>query len=175
MPPLYVLRHGQTVWNVEGRLQGRLDSTLTPLGQVQAARQGAILRAAGIDVSVRCSPSGRARATAALAGLVAKADDRLVEIDMGSRQGRTRAELGVPDGPGWHFDSPDGETRSALIRRIDDLLRDLHGPTILVTHGVTGIAIRARLTGRGAQEWDDMAPPQGVVHLILDGRETLLG
>ena len=73
MPPLFLLRHGQTVWNREGRMQGRLDSPLTPLGQVQAARQGAILRANGVAFPARTSPRGRARTTAALAGLASLA------------------------------------------------------------------------------------------------------
>lgn len=174
MPPLYILRHGQTVWNVEGRLQGRLDSALTPLGQVQAARQGAILRRLGVTAPVLVSPLGRARATAALAGLSADVDDRLAEIDMGRRQGRTRQEMDQPPGPGWRFDSPDGETRAALTRRVDGLLGDLRKPAILVTHGVTGIALRAVLTGRDLSDWDWMTDPQGVVHRIEAGEETVL-
>ncbi|MCB1411303.1 MAG: histidine phosphatase family protein, partial [Rhodobacteraceae bacterium] len=48
MPPIYILRHGQTVWNLEGRMQGSRDSSLTDLGRAQAARQGAILGRIGL-------------------------------------------------------------------------------------------------------------------------------
>ena len=36
LPPIYLLRHGQTVWNLEGRLQGQMNSELTDLGVAQA-------------------------------------------------------------------------------------------------------------------------------------------
>ena len=44
-PPLYILRHGETVWNAENRLQGHFDSPLTARGRAQAEAQNAILRA----------------------------------------------------------------------------------------------------------------------------------
>lgn len=43
-PDLYLMRHGQTVWNAEGRMQGRLDSPLTPLGEAQARRLAWLVR-----------------------------------------------------------------------------------------------------------------------------------
>ncbi|MEP5153979.1 phosphoglycerate mutase family protein, partial [Planktotalea sp.] len=43
-PDVYILRHGQTEWNVNARLQGRFDSDLTETGRAQAAQQGALLR-----------------------------------------------------------------------------------------------------------------------------------
>ncbi|MCB2120639.1 MAG: histidine phosphatase family protein, partial [Rhodobacteraceae bacterium] len=47
-PELYVLRHGETVWNAEGRMQGTLDSPLTERGCAQARRQGEILASLGL-------------------------------------------------------------------------------------------------------------------------------
>ena len=44
-PELYILRHGETVWNFENRMQGALNSPLTAKGEAQAANQGRILRA----------------------------------------------------------------------------------------------------------------------------------
>ncbi len=174
MPVVYLMRHGQTVWNVEGRLQGRLDSPLTPLGRVQAARQGAILRALRVVLPSFVSPAGRARASAALAGLDARVDPRLAEIDLGSWQGRTRAEIAAAEGPGQRFDSPDGESRAALTRRVADLLDALPTSVMLFSHGVTGIALRAVMTGREIGDWEFMDDPQGVVIRIADGEETIL-
>ncbi|MFO6463801.1 histidine phosphatase family protein [Jannaschia sp. KMU-145] len=177
LPPLYILRHGQTAWNVAGRMQGTLDSELTALGHVQAARQGAILRrAAPSGSAARVSPRGRAVATARLAGLDASEDARLAEIDMGAWQGRLARDVGGGAGVLWKFGAPAAEPPDALVRRVTALLDDLRGrgPTILVTHGVVAIALRARLAGRGIPDWDRIDDPQGVVIRIAAGRETVL-
>ena len=64
-PALYILRHGQTVWNASGRMQGRADSPLTALGVSQAGEQGEILANEGLEgFSAWCSPLGRAQQTA---------------------------------------------------------------------------------------------------------------
>jgi broad specificity phosphatase PhoE len=44
MPLLYYVRHGETDWNLGGRLQGRRDTSLNARGQAQAVRCGEILR-----------------------------------------------------------------------------------------------------------------------------------
>lgn len=64
---LYIVRHGETQWNAEGRWQGWLDSSLTPKGQQQARHAAALLK----DVhpqALYCSDAGRARQTAAIIG-----------------------------------------------------------------------------------------------------------
>ncbi|WGH78247.1 histidine phosphatase family protein [Jannaschia ovalis] len=172
MPEYFILRHGQTEWNLERRLQGTLDSRLTPLGRVQAARQGAILRAHGIAAPVFVSPRGRARATAALAGLSGRIEPRLAEIGLGDWQGLLMAELPAGSGVDWKFAAPGGESRAALEARVASLLEDLPARAILVTHGVLGMALRARLLG-GA-DWDALAEPQGVVIHTRDGVERIL-
>lgn len=97
-PELYVLRHGETLWNAKGRMQGGLNSPLTALGAEQVARQAEIILA--IDLSgfaVLCCTQGRAFETAAIAlarnvNLV-HTDTRLREIEVGEWQGRIRSEL----------------------------------------------------------------------------------
>ena len=66
--PIYLFRHGETVWNAERRAQGYLDSPLTPLGEAQARAMGERLAAELRDVGhapstvvVRASPLGRVR------------------------------------------------------------------------------------------------------------------
>ena len=68
-PDLWILRHGQTVWNLAGRMQGRMDSPLTRLGEAQARQMNSMLKAADLpgDVTYHASPQGRCRATAELA------------------------------------------------------------------------------------------------------------
>ena len=62
LPDLYLMRHGQTVWNAEGRLQGRMDSPLTALGRAQARRQAQLVQ--GISATRYASTAGRAVETA---------------------------------------------------------------------------------------------------------------
>ena len=103
---LYVVRHGQTVWNVEGRYQGHRDSALTELGQRQARAVAAHLRDVGI-AQIFASPLGRAWTTA---GILAEAtrlppspDDRLKEFGYGACEGLTLAEIEAtfPGKPAW--------------------------------------------------------------------------
>ena len=64
MPTLYVLRHGQTEFNLQRRVQGRCDSPLTPLGVEQARAAARWLVGQGVRFDRMCtSPLGRAVAT----------------------------------------------------------------------------------------------------------------
>ena len=70
MPTIYYMRHGETDWNVEGRLQGGIDTPLNELGLAQAAHAGRVLadlftrdgRRAS-DLAFVASPLQRARVT----------------------------------------------------------------------------------------------------------------
>ena len=90
---LYLLRHGETEWNREGRIQGSQDSPLTARGRAQATAQADILAREVPQLwqlARYCSPLRRARDTAriALDGLVPVIDRRLREA---ARLGFTRA------------------------------------------------------------------------------------
>src|SRR5580704_8037983 len=96
---IYLARHGQTEFNRDGRLQGRIDSPLTELGLDQAAQVGAWF-APRIDDPARwtvsTSPLGRARKTAAIiaaaSGLGGRVvtDERLIELSIGAWEGKAR-------------------------------------------------------------------------------------
>jgi broad specificity phosphatase PhoE len=99
---IWLVRHGQTEINRVGRFQGRLDSPLTELGETQARRVGARLRALAAEVggawAIDASPLGRTRRTAALIsdgmGLaVRRHDARLAEVDFGPWEGLTRDQI----------------------------------------------------------------------------------
>ena len=97
-----LVRHGETYWNREGRIQGHLDSPLNAQGIAQARMLAARLRNEPFDVLVS-SDLGRARSTAAIIALqtghVVNADARLRERHYGIFQGTTRgeAEAAHPD------------------------------------------------------------------------------
>jgi broad specificity phosphatase PhoE len=58
----YLVRHGETEWNASSRMQGQLDSPLTPLGRDHALNSARLLARLGVDVAF-ASPLGRARET----------------------------------------------------------------------------------------------------------------
>jgi probable phosphoglycerate mutase len=187
LPPLFILRHGETEWNRDGRLQGHLDSRLTPLGRQQAARQNAILRRILPDGShAVASDSGRTVASARIAldglGLTLRTDARLREVALGAWQGLTLSEIEVGwsgitrgrDPFDWKFDAPGGESLSDLAARARGFLAEVSGPTVIVTHGLTSRVLRCLALGRPPEELGALPGGQGVVHVIEEGRARVL-
>ena len=188
---LFVLRHGETTWNREGRMQGHLNAPLTELGVAQAVAQRNIMT--GQDLSgfrVLSSPSGRAVETAAIAlgPLVTEitTDPDLREVGVGEWTGRLRAELIDPtewqvttDGVLELYDmAPGGETLAGLEARCSQFLARLEGPHVLVTHGITSRMIRALALGHGPnvtlEALAEMPGGQGVVYNVKKGRQKRL-
>ena len=101
---LYVLRHGQTEWNVQRRMQGRLNSPLTAQGRTQADGHGAVLKQLGGIDKLWVSTAGRTQQTAELvnAHLLAPVEfsEDLVERDCGRWSGKTLTEVEQEDGQG---------------------------------------------------------------------------
>jgi len=93
---LYLVRHGETDGNAQGRTQGRRDVPLNETGRVQAAAVGAVV-AAHAPAAVYASTSSRARETAAAIAaplhLEVLADERLSEVDHGDLDGMTGEEM----------------------------------------------------------------------------------
>lgn len=182
-PDLFVLRHGQTEWNVQGRYQGHLDSPLTALGHEQARAQNTILRSLpNLPSAAFHSPQGRAELTAghALKGLcVSTADDRLKEINFGDWEGRTRAEVhaiasGSDTQTHVNFRSPNGETYEMIRARVDSFLNMLTKPTIIVTHGTTSSILRGAVMGLSIDDLLALPLEQGCVFQLSGGIETIL-
>ncbi len=172
-PRLYFLRHGETDWNVEGRLQGRQDIPLNALGREQAARAGRrlkdLLASAGLrpqDMLFQSSPLGRTRETLEIArramGLPAEGgafDDRLLEFTFGRWEGLTWPEVCVLDpvlaaargADKWNFCPPGGESYAQLAGRLAPWLTEQDRPSVVVSHGGVARALM-RLIGNLSEQ-----------------------
>lgn len=184
-PEIYVLRHGQTHWNVEGRHQGQQNSDLTATGVTQAQTQGRILRRAIAEPATHdffSSPLGRAWQTAGFAvgpfNRPVTPDDRLMEVSFGQWEGKTNAEVDagwpgnrvVADVFDWHFSSPDGERLADLQARATEFLTRLTRPSVIVTHGITSRVLRGVWLGLDSAGMSDLDGGQGNVFHLKDGQ-----
>lgn len=191
--PLYMLRHGETAWNTERRMQGHKNSDLTALGKVQALAMGRTLKAEldrepGPTIFLR-SPLGRTRETSEIVGRELglassewREDMRLAELSYGSWEGFSWAEIEI-DHPtalaDWRADPhgycpPGGETHVDLRRRCEAVLTEIATSgvrTVVVSHGVSGAVVRGLNLGLDARAMFVMEKPQDAFFRLLAGRE----
>ena len=184
----YLARHGETEWNVEGRMQGRRDSPLTPLGVEQAQRIGSALRDVPLDAAL-ASPSPRAVRTAEIAvggrALPVALEPALQEISLGAWEGRLIEDIlsEFPDACRAYrcepeaYRSPTGgetfpEVRARVLHFWRGLTRTPPGAHVLVaTHTIPLKILLAELDGRPlARLWDPPSvAPGAVFELRFDG------
>jgi probable phosphoglycerate mutase len=156
-PRIVLVRHGQSTWNAEGRLQGQADPPLSELGRREAAAlRGALSRFP--EDRVLTSDLQRARETAAALGHPGAAPDPLWrEIHVGEWQGRLLADLPVGPEASWRGGDlvpPGAERWEELEARVADALDGLlarGGEWLVVTHGGVIRAAVAYVSGADAQ------------------------
>ena len=158
---VYLARHGQTVWNTEGRSQGQLDSPLTPAGLLQAEGAADLVASMPVD-QVFCSPLGRARTTAATIasplGRPLEVVDDLREVHHGRLAGLTYPEIErdhpqelanrAQDKYGYRF--PGGESYADVDRRAERALAQIRAtevrrPLIVAHEMINRMLLRALL------------------------------
>src|SRR5262245_14560430 len=193
-PVLYYVRHGETEWNRDGRLQGQQDSVLTARGRAQAVQSAEILRDLvtrdGGDIAALdfvASPLGRARttmeilrATLGLDPADYRTDGRLAELAFGRWEGVAYPKLLAHEGEAlaarerdkWNFAPPGGESYVDLMARLGAWHATVRRATVVVAHGGTA---RALVALRGIAEREKAAVfdiDQGVVYLFAAGGVT---
>jgi probable phosphoglycerate mutase len=192
MPVLYYVRHGETDFNVEARLQGRRDTRLNERGREQAKEVGVLLgdlfardRRQPADFDYVASPLKRARetmevlrATLGLDRHAYRTDDRLMEISYGEWEGLTLHEIDIRY-PGvlaererdkWGFAPPGGESYRALTRRISEWYATLTRDTVVAAHGGGARALMAMFGVLPREEATRAPIGQGVVYVFADGK-----
>lgn len=191
--PLYTLRHGETAWNTERRMQGTKNSDLTERGRVQALAMGRALRIElarepGPTVFLR-SPLGRVRETSEIVGRELgldpshwRDDPRLAELGYGDWEGFSWKEIEVTHPTAladWRADPhgycpPGGETHVELSRRSAAVLAEIVASatrTVIVGHGVSGAVVRGLNLGLDARAMFILEKPQDAFFRLLAGRE----
>ena len=188
-PLLYYIRHGETDWNRESRLQGQRDIPINATGRAQARACAEILR----DLFARepegerdyvSSPLGRARetmeimrATLGLAPQCYRVDERLTEISFGRWEGFTLDELrktssdavAARERDKWDFAPPDAESYAATSRRVRSWYDSLTRETVAVAHGGTLRGLVVQLGICSAEEAPFLDIGQGVIYVIRNG------
>jgi broad specificity phosphatase PhoE len=188
---IYAVRHGQTDWNAEGRLQGARDIPINARGRTQARLNGVALgRLLGAQVAsfdFVASPLGRTRETMEIIraelGLPVAAyrtDDRLIEVSFGDWEGHTLAEiarqapelLAARERDKWNFLPPGkrAESYEILSWRIAAWMKSVDRPTICVCHGGVIRSLLHLVGGISAHDAAETLIPQDRVLAIEDGR-----
>jgi broad specificity phosphatase PhoE len=163
---LWLVRHGETLWNREGKLLGWTDLPLTPEGEAQARALKGLLP----PLPAYSSDLVRARRTAELAGFRPEATRALREIHFGALEGAPWEALepaykeALLRFQGFH--PPGGESLEEFQERVFRFLEGLKAPALLFTHG--GV-VRAALRALGE---DGLVPPGSV--LVVDWPRRVL-
>ena len=194
MSKVYIVRHGESLWNLEQRLQGGQDPALSDAGYQQAARVAEALEGRGVAAVYssplrRASETGRIIAGALRVPLHVHADLREMSLgawegmplrDLLAREEKTyRAWLAAPA----DSSPPGGEPMAAFADRVTAALREVRekyprDDTVLVTHGVVARVLLGRTLGLDLNQIYRMRVSNGSVScLVFDGdfpRVTLL-
>ncbi len=157
---IYIVRHGQTMWNKEKRLQGSVDIELNENGKELAIITGQNLADTHIDI-IFSSPLKRAHETAKLIknnrDIEIIVDDRLRELNFGSMEGESYEKLYEEKTHGFkyfftephlYYPPEDGETLEHLVERASNFMKDVIEPlaetcqrVMIVAHGAMNKAL----------------------------------
>ncbi|MEP9353264.1 histidine phosphatase family protein [Xanthobacter sp. KR7-65] len=183
----FLVRHGETDWNVVGRLQGRRDVPLNALGRIQAAQVGRVLNQLAGDpraLSYVSSPLSRAvetmrilRTDLDLPVADFTTDIRFAEISFGIWEGQTWPELRRRDHDAvrrrdrdpWNFAPPGGESYGTLCARVSAACAEIPNDAVIVTHGGVIRALLHVKAGMPQAEAALLPVRQGAVYVVGRG------
>lgn len=196
---LYLLRHGQTLWNAIGRMQGQKDSPLTARGVAQAQAVGSLLAETlaaetlagetAANPRMISSPLGRAWQTAAIVAdrlgidpLAMALEPRIAEMTFGDWEGHGEAELETlfPESwaarraDKWNYVVPGGESYAMVAARLRSWLAELEDdvPLVVVSHGLAGRILRGIYLNAEPEAVFAMDEPQDGFFRLAQGAVT---
>ena len=185
---IFILRHGQTVFNSQRKLQGHCDSPLTPHGITQVEDVSATLKnyLSPDQFYVYASPLGRTIQTAQIVcdaleipySAIIK-EPRIKEYFLGDWEQQSIHSLTerYPEflqQRDWLVKTPNGETLADVQQRLTSWLDEL--PTdkdiVVVSHGLTGLTLRAMLANLSYDEMWRQEIPQDAFFMVQNGALT---
>ncbi|ELB2087708.1 histidine phosphatase family protein [Vibrio parahaemolyticus] len=185
---IFVLRHGETEFNADKKLQGHCNSSLTSKGCDQARRVGTTLKqyVENRPFRVYSSTLGRALQTSQIVCEELNysyenlnKEPRLKEFSLGEWEQRTipSLEQEIPNllaQNDWYLQAPNCETYESVRERLASWLSDVaHDEDIVVvSHGLIGIVLRGLLLGMDYTQVWQQDLPQDAFFIIEDGRIT---
>lgn len=185
-PPIYFIRHGETDWNREGRIQGQIDIPLNDAGHRQAIAISRGLKAflgnTNIDLFV-ASPLTRTRQTMGhllrefdLPETRAEIEPAMLELAFGVWEGHLFKDLKTnPDYPRdlakrFRWRPPQGESYEEGRERVRQWIGRLDGPTVIVAHGAIGRCLIGLVSDLSPTNIIKAPIPQGHFCRLKDGR-----
>jgi broad specificity phosphatase PhoE len=180
---LWLVRHGQTDWNLERRYQGHSDTPLNVVG-LEQARLAAEALAGRSYTAIYSSDLARARVTAEIIGrrldMVVRIDPRLREVNLGAWEGMVVADIQAQYPAEWearqtdrlYGHPPGGESVYDVAARIwpavDDLVaRHLDGAVILVSHGLALATLLCRAQSLPLETARDLIPDNAQPRCVI--------
>lgn len=182
--PLYIVRHGETDWNVEGRFQGQTDIPLNATGRAQARANGEALATLDEDWSTFdfvSSPLARCRNTMELIRSAMgvspteyRVEPTIIEVTFGDWERRTIDEIAAdePDAVDerqrlkWDFVPPNGESYAMALERVKPYFVAVERPSVIVTHGGIIRALRHHYEGLPVMEAAHISIPQDRIYRV---------
>lgn len=195
MLTVYLLRHGETLWNADGnRYCGATDIGLTEKGIRQADQAAAALKGVSLD-AIYSSPLQRALRTAQIASGVLNEeviiDQRLIEANFGEWEGKTKEEFITENPDLWNAwcQAPDhtraggnGETAMDVVNRVENFFREIagkhpSGTILVVAHNAVNRFYMAWKLGMPLKNYRKLVQENSAVTLFsldTDGAFSLL-
>lgn len=187
--PIYLIRHGRTALNAEGRFQGLIDVPLDDQGRIQAKATSAKLASVldtdtAKEVALQSSPLVRATETMGFVAAALRRDqadiiqvDALKEMSFGRWEGKTTldvkdeypAERKLRKLDRWNFSPTGGESYADLADRVETWLQSLEGPVVAVTHMGVLRVVAVVATGCDRESAMQLVPDEAEIWCLSDG------
>jgi probable phosphoglycerate mutase len=185
---LYIVRHGETESNVAGWACGQDDAPLTANGQAHARANGRTLAEVAGDLSSldffassqhrACCTMELLRETAGLSVTGYRADRRLMESNLGDHTrmpAREMIALANDSADPWNYPRPNGESYADVHARVGRFLHTLKRDSVLVSHALTSMLIRAHYLNLSPEEALRYHMPNAGLLRLSMGTEAAFG
>ena len=186
LPPIYFIRHGETDWNKQKLVQGSADIALnaTGVGQATAVALALVSKAPELQTyDFYVSPQIRAQQTMKIICTnqprdfaTVQTDVRLRELEFGIWEGKDIEAMhearDYAHGQVGHYNwKPEGgESYAEGVARVDDFLRELKGPSLIVSHGAVARCMIGYICNIPRIDITHLPTPQGCYCILENGK-----